>query len=140
MWHQGWKIKTKKTAGGELRKRVYIPCKHPQKLKEFHFSLLGTITSWVVIFILPINSALNPILYTLTTRPFKEMIHQFWYNYRQRRSIDSKRSQKTYAPSFIWVEMWPMQEMPTELMEPVLFADSSELSLISQSTKLNSYS
>nr|XP_015102877.1 relaxin receptor 1 isoform X1 [Vicugna pacos] len=100
----------------------------------------GTITSWVVIFILPINSALNPILYTLTTRPFKEMIHQFWYNYRQRRSLDSKGSQKTYTPSFIWVEMWPLQEVPSELMKPALFTDPCELSLISQSTRLNSYS
>ncbi|XP_076833462.1 relaxin receptor 2b isoform X2 [Brachyhypopomus gauderio] len=43
------------------------------------FSLLemeipGTITSWVVIFILPINSALNPILYTLTTSFFREQV------------------------------------------------------------------
>ncbi|KAM4664142.1 relaxin receptor 1-like [Discoglossus pictus] len=36
----------------------------------------GTITSWVVIFILPINSALNPILYTLTTSSFKERLKQ----------------------------------------------------------------
>ncbi|NXC43877.1 RXFP1 protein, partial [Penelope pileata] len=34
----------------------------------------GTITSWVVIFILPINSALNPILYTITTAPFQEKV------------------------------------------------------------------
>nr|XP_025123761.1 relaxin receptor 1 isoform X4 [Bubalus bubalis] len=118
----------------------WIPIFILKFLSLLQVEIPGTITSWVVIFILPINSALNPILYTLTTRPFKEMIHQFWYNYRQRRSIDSKGSQKTYAPSFIWIEMWPMQEMPSELMEPVLFADSSELSLISQSTKLNSYS
>uniref|UniRef100_A0A8C6DDM9 Relaxin family peptide receptor 1 n=1 Tax=Moschus moschiferus TaxID=68415 RepID=A0A8C6DDM9_MOSMO len=118
----------------------WIPIFILKFLSLLQVEIPGTITSWVVIFILPINSALNPILYTLTTRPFKEMIHQFWYNYRQRRSIDSKGSQKTYAPSFIWVEMWPMQETPSELMEPVLFADPSELSLISQSTRLNSYS
>nr|XP_020757175.1 relaxin receptor 1 isoform X6 [Odocoileus virginianus texanus] len=118
----------------------WIPIFILKFLSLLQVEIPGTITSWVVIFILPINSALNPILYTLTTRPFKEMIHQFWYNYRHRRSIDSKGSQKTYDPSFIWVEMWPMQEMPSELMEPVLFADSSKLSLISQSTRVNSYS
>ncbi|CAM9667738.1 unnamed protein product [Rangifer tarandus platyrhynchus] len=118
----------------------WIPIFILKFLSLLQVEIPGTITSWVVIFILPINSALNPILYTLTTRPFKEMIHQFWYNYRQRRSIDSKGSQKTYDPSFIWVEMLPMQEMPSELMEPVLFADPSKLSLISQSTRLNSYS
>ncbi|XP_056395395.1 relaxin receptor 1-like isoform X1 [Hyla sarda] len=36
----------------------------------------GTITSWVVIFILPINSALNPILYTMTTSSFQEKLKQ----------------------------------------------------------------
>lgn len=107
--------------------------------KLCHFSLPGTITSWVVIFILPINSALNPILYTLTTRPFKEMIHQFWNNYRQR-SISSKRSQRTYTPSLMWIEMWPLQQMPPRLMKPALFTDPYELSLISRSNRLNSYS
>lgn len=106
----------------------------------FTFSLPDTITSWVVIFILPINSALNPIIYTLTTRPFKEMIHQLWYNYRQRRSVDRKETPKAFAPSFIWVEMWPVQEMPTEFMKPAVFTDPCDLSLVSQSSRLNSYS
>ncbi|XP_025240817.1 relaxin receptor 1 isoform X7 [Theropithecus gelada] len=117
----------------------WIPIFVVKFLSLLQVEIPGTITSWVVIFILPINSALNPILYTLTTRPFKEMIHQFWYNYRQRRSMDSK-GQKTYAPSFIWVEMWPLQEMPPELMKPDLFTYPCEMSLISQSTRLNSYS
>lgn len=30
--------------------------------------------AWFAIFILPVNSALNPILYTMTTRQFKRMI------------------------------------------------------------------
>uniref|UniRef100_A0A2K5BV07 Relaxin family peptide receptor 1 n=1 Tax=Aotus nancymaae TaxID=37293 RepID=A0A2K5BV07_AOTNA len=98
----------------------WIPVFVLKFLSLLQVEIPGTITSWVVIFILPINSALNPILYTLTTRPFKEMIHQFWYNYRRRRSMDSK-VQKTYAPSFIWVEMWPLQEMPPELMKPAVF-------------------
>ncbi|XP_054546085.1 relaxin receptor 1 isoform X1 [Talpa occidentalis] len=118
----------------------WIPIFVLKFLSLLQVEIPGTITSWVVIFILPINSALNPIIYTLTTRPFKEMIHQFWYNYRHRRSTDSKGSQKTYAPSFIWVEMWPLQEMPPKLMKPALFRDPCELSLISQSTRLNSYS
>uniref|UniRef100_A0A671ES40 Relaxin family peptide receptor 1 n=1 Tax=Rhinolophus ferrumequinum TaxID=59479 RepID=A0A671ES40_RHIFE len=118
----------------------WIPIFVLKFLSLLQVEIPGTITSWVVIFILPINSALNPILYTLTTRPFKEMIHKLWYNYRQR-PIDSKGSQKTYAPSsFIWVEMWPLQEMPPKLMKPAFFTDPYDLSLISQSTRLNSYS
>lgn len=70
--------------------------------------LAGTISSWVVIFILPINSALNPILYTLTTRPFKETILQVWANYRQKRPLLS--GHPPHHPSLTWQEMWPLQE------------------------------
>nr|XP_020849747.1 relaxin receptor 1 isoform X2 [Phascolarctos cinereus] len=117
----------------------WIPIFILKFLSLLQVEIPGTITSWVVIFILPINSALNPILYTLTTRPFKEMIRQVWYNYKQRRSVESKGSQKTYTPSFIWVEMWPGQEIPPELIKPALFTDSCEMSLITQSTRTNSY-
>lgn len=78
-------------------------------LSLFVFSLsAGTISSWVVIFILPINSALNPILYTLTTRPFKETILQVWANYRQRRPLLS--GHPAHHPSLTWQEMWTLQE------------------------------
>ncbi|XP_014311900.2 relaxin receptor 1 isoform X3 [Myotis lucifugus] len=117
----------------------WIPIFVLKFLSLLHVEIPGTITSWVVIFILPINSALNPILYTLTTRPFKETIHQYWNNYRQR-STGSKRSRKTYTPSLMWTEMWPLQEMPPRLMKPARLTDSYELSLISKSTRLNSCS
>ncbi|XP_047422951.1 relaxin receptor 1 isoform X2 [Sciurus carolinensis] len=117
----------------------WIPIFVLKFLSLLQVEIPDTINSWVVIFILPINSALNPILYTLTTRPFKEMIHRFWYNYRQRRSLNRKGSQKTYTSSF-WVEMWPLREMPPELMKPAVFTDPCEVSLISQSTRLNSFS
>nr|XP_025975980.1 relaxin receptor 1 isoform X4 [Dromaius novaehollandiae] len=117
----------------------WIPIFILKLLSLLQVEIPGTITSWVVIFILPINSALNPLLYTLTTRPFKEMIHQVWYNYRQRRSKRRKGSQKTYGPSFIWVEMWPMHEISPKLSKPVLCTDSPEASVTTQSTRLNSY-
>lgn len=118
----------------------WIPIFILKFLSLIRVEIPDTITSWVVIFILPINSALNPIIYTLTTRPFKEMIHQLWYNYRQRRSVDRKGTQKAYTPSFIWVEMWPLQEMSTEFMKPDAFTDPCDLSLVSRSSRLNSYS
>uniref|UniRef100_A0A493TPA0 Relaxin family peptide receptor 1 n=1 Tax=Anas platyrhynchos platyrhynchos TaxID=8840 RepID=A0A493TPA0_ANAPP len=117
----------------------WIPIFILKLLSLLQVEIPGTITSWVVIFILPINSALNPLLYTLTTRPFKEMIHQVWYNYRQRRSKRSKGSQKTYGPSFIWVEMWPVHEITPKLTKPVLCTDSSDASVTTQSTRLNLY-
>uniref|UniRef100_A0A669QX86 Relaxin family peptide receptor 1 n=1 Tax=Phasianus colchicus TaxID=9054 RepID=A0A669QX86_PHACC len=117
----------------------WIPIFILKLLSLLQVEIPGTITSWVVIFILPINSALNPLLYTLTTRPFKEMIHQFWYNYRQRRSKRGKGSQKAYGPSFIWVEMWPTHEITPKLTKPVLCTDSSDASVTTQSIRLNSY-
>ncbi|KAK1904212.1 Electron transfer flavoprotein-ubiquinone oxidoreductase mitochondrial [Dissostichus eleginoides] len=54
----------------------WIPIFILKILSLLQVEIPGTISSWVVIFILPINSALNPILYTLTTRPFKETILQ----------------------------------------------------------------
>ncbi|XP_009955209.1 PREDICTED: relaxin receptor 1, partial [Leptosomus discolor] len=118
----------------------WIPIFILKLLSLLQVEIPGTITSWVVIFILPINSALNPLLYTLTTRPFKEMIHQVWYNYRQRRSKRGKGGQKTYGPSFIWVEMWPTHEITPKVTKPVLCTDSSDASVTTQSTRLNSCS
>ncbi len=90
----------------------------------------GTISSWVVIFILPINSALNPILYTLTTRPFKETLLQVWSNYRQRRPLLS--SHPAHLPSFTWQEMWPLQENSQTLCTPDYLVHPSELSNTTQ--------
>ncbi|KAG7464881.1 hypothetical protein MATL_G00170350 [Megalops atlanticus] len=43
-------------------------------LSLLQVEITGTIILWVVIFILPINSALNPILYTMTTTSFRERL------------------------------------------------------------------
>ena len=94
-------------------------------------SRIGTISSWVVIFILPINSALNPILYTLTTRPFKETILQVWANYRQRRPLMSNHT--AHHPSFTLQEMWPLQENSQTLTSPGDYlANPSKISCTSQ--------
>ncbi|XP_043547990.1 relaxin receptor 2-like isoform X2 [Chiloscyllium plagiosum] len=55
----------------------WIPIFLLKVLSLIKVEIPGTITSWVVIFILPINSALNPILYTLTTSFFREKMKQF---------------------------------------------------------------
>ncbi|XP_013125749.1 relaxin receptor 1 isoform X2 [Oreochromis niloticus] len=86
----------------------WIPIFILKILSLLQVEIPGTISSWVVIFILPINSALNPILYTLTTRPFKETIVQVWANYRQRRPLLSRHP--AHHPSLTWQEMWPLQE------------------------------
>ncbi|XP_042681074.1 relaxin receptor 1-like isoform X3 [Centrocercus urophasianus] len=52
----------------------WIPIFLLKLLSLLQVEIPGTVTSWVVIFILPINSALNPILYTITTAPFQEKL------------------------------------------------------------------
>ncbi|XP_028838896.1 relaxin receptor 1 isoform X2 [Denticeps clupeoides] len=52
----------------------WIPIFLLKILSLLRVQIAGTIILWVVIFILPINSALNPILYTITTRAFQERI------------------------------------------------------------------
>nr|XP_046262718.1 relaxin receptor 1 isoform X2 [Scatophagus argus] len=86
----------------------WIPIFILKILSLLQVEIPGTISSWVVIFILPINSALNPILYTLTTRPFKETILQVWANYRQKRPLLS--GHQAHHPSLTWQEMWPLQD------------------------------
>ena len=38
--------------------------------------------AWVAVFMLPINSAINPVLYTLTTKLFKQQLAQIVYTWR----------------------------------------------------------
>ncbi|XP_042195625.1 relaxin receptor 1 [Callorhinchus milii] len=104
----------------------WIPIFVLKILSVLQVEIPGSISSWVVIFILPINSALNPILYTITTRPFKEMILQCWYNYKKR---GSNGSQKNSAPSFILLEMWPLQETIPTVTRTEIFQNTSEDSL-----------
>lgn len=58
-----------------------------------------TISSWVVIFILPINSALNPILYTLTTSFFREQVEALLCRWQRR-----KKDRKSVTSSTVFVE------------------------------------
>uniref|UniRef100_A0AAY4DEU5 G-protein coupled receptors family 1 profile domain-containing protein n=1 Tax=Denticeps clupeoides TaxID=299321 RepID=A0AAY4DEU5_9TELE len=94
----------------------------------------GSISSWVVIFILPINSALNPILYTLTTRPFKETLLQLWANYRQRKPLLG--SHPAHLPPFTWREMWPAQDNGQTLTPPQYLAHPLEMSCLSGMSQL----
>ncbi|CAN7988342.1 unnamed protein product [Ixodes hexagonus] len=54
-----------------------------------------TLYAWAAVFLLPVNSALNPVLYTLTTRLFKQQLHCFLYNLRhcKRHSSDHNAAQ-----------------------------------------------
>uniref|UniRef100_A0A672FAB0 Relaxin family peptide receptor 2a n=1 Tax=Salarias fasciatus TaxID=181472 RepID=A0A672FAB0_SALFA len=61
-----------------------------------------TISSWVVIFILPINSALNPILYTLTTSFFREQVEVLLCRWQRRHTL--KKDGKSLTSSTVFME------------------------------------
>lgn len=82
------------------------------------FIFAGTINSWVVIFILPINSALNPILYTLTTSFFREKVELLLCRW-QRRSV-SKKDRKSLTSSTIYMETSRNAEYPAKISLPRL--------------------
>ncbi|XP_063300941.1 relaxin receptor 2 [Pelobates fuscus] len=80
----------------------WIPVFLLKILSLMHVEIPGTVTSWIVIFILPVNSALNPILYTLTTSFFKEKLKQLLH--RQRRRSIFRNERKSLSTSLVWTE------------------------------------
>ncbi|XP_076358835.1 uncharacterized protein LOC143251282 [Tachypleus tridentatus] len=46
-----------------------------------------TLYAWIAVFLLPVNSALNPILYTLTTTVFKQQLSRILINCRSSRPL-----------------------------------------------------
>ncbi|KAJ8412468.1 hypothetical protein AAFF_G00128040 [Aldrovandia affinis] len=80
----------------------WIPIFLVKTLSLLEVEIPGTITSWVVIFILPINSALNPILYTLTTSFFREQVELMLCQW-QRRSV-RRKDRKSLTSSVIYME------------------------------------
>ncbi|XP_074069298.1 relaxin receptor 2 [Macrotis lagotis] len=78
----------------------WIPVFVIKILSLFQVEIPGTITSWIVIFFLPINSALNPILYTLTTSFFKDKLKQLLHKHRRRSIFRSEK--KSLSTSIVW--------------------------------------
>ncbi|XP_022430128.2 relaxin receptor 2 isoform X2 [Delphinapterus leucas] len=76
----------------------WIPVFVIKILSLFRVEIPETITSWVVIFFLPVNSALNPILYTLTTSFFKDKLKQLLHKH-QRKSIFRTKKKVCLHPS-----------------------------------------
>uniref|UniRef100_A0A672M788 G-protein coupled receptors family 1 profile domain-containing protein n=1 Tax=Sinocyclocheilus grahami TaxID=75366 RepID=A0A672M788_SINGR len=80
----------------------WIPIFLVKILSLLEFEIPGTITSWVVIFILPINSALNPILYTLTTSFFREQVELLWCHWQRQPKL--KLDRKSLTSSVIYTD------------------------------------
>uniref|UniRef100_A0A8D2ZRF7 G-protein coupled receptors family 1 profile domain-containing protein n=1 Tax=Scophthalmus maximus TaxID=52904 RepID=A0A8D2ZRF7_SCOMX len=80
----------------------WIPIFLVKILSLLKVEIPGTISSWVVIFILPINSALNPILYTLTTSFFREQVEILLCRWQRRHML--KKDRKSLTSSTIYME------------------------------------
>lgn len=102
----------------------------------FSCSPLGTISSWVVIFILPINSALNPILYTLTTSFFREQVELLLCRWQRRHTLKKDRKSLTSSTIFVEAPRAPsyqpsayLQQMSLTGMDPRYAWETRQLSL-----------
>jgi len=70
-----------------------------QSIRSISPFFLGTVPSRIVIFVLPMHSALKPILYTLTTHFFKEKLKQSLGSHRM--TVIFNNDQKCLATSVI---------------------------------------
>lgn len=62
-----------------------------------------TIYAWLAVFILPINSALNPVLYTLTTTIFRKQIRKLLNSCLNKKNIEhhpQSASESAFSLSF----------------------------------------
>lgn len=84
--------------------------------------VLGTISSWVVIFILPINSALNPILYTLTTSFFREQVELLLCRWQRRHVLKKDRKSLTSTTMYMEAQRSHCYQTPAYLQRVSLTA------------------
>ncbi|KAL7390658.1 hypothetical protein ABVT39_025247 [Epinephelus coioides] len=95
----------------------WIPIFMVKILSLLEVEIPGTISSWVVIFILPINSALNPILYTLTTSFFREQVEVLLCRWQRRHML--KKDRKSLTSSTIFMETArPLCYQPPHYLQP----------------------
>ncbi|XP_023681788.2 relaxin receptor 2b isoform X2 [Paramormyrops kingsleyae] len=80
----------------------WIPIFLIKILSLLEVEIPGTITSWLVIFVLPINSALNPILYTLTTSFFREQVKLLLCQWHRQSGM--KKERKSLSSCVIYME------------------------------------
>ncbi|XP_006763781.1 PREDICTED: relaxin receptor 2 isoform X1 [Myotis davidii] len=98
----------------------WIPVFVIKILSLFRVEIPGTITSWVVIFFLPVNSALNPILYTLTTSFFKDKLKQLLHRHRRKSIFQTKK--KSLSTSIVWTN--DSSSLKLGVLNKITFGDS----------------
>ncbi|XP_037543296.1 relaxin receptor 2a [Nematolebias whitei] len=95
----------------------WIPIFLVKVLSLLEVEIPVTISSWVVIFILPINSALNPILYTLTTSFFREQVEVLLCRWQRRHTLKKDRKSLTSSTIFMETTRAPYCQAPAYLQQ-----------------------
>ncbi|KAK9876081.1 hypothetical protein WA026_011190 [Henosepilachna vigintioctopunctata] len=72
--------------------------------------------AWLAIFILPINSALNPILYTLTTTVFKKQVNKIISSFLHRRRFGDQHHSATDSGFSLSFGMFPLRNSTGRFM------------------------
>ncbi|KAM5332420.1 relaxin receptor 2 [Glossophaga mutica] len=98
----------------------WIPVFVIKILSLFQVEIPDTITSWVVIFFLPVNSALNPILYTLTTSVFKDKLKQLLHRHQRKSTFQMKK--KSLSTSIVWADDYSSVKLG--VLNKITFGDS----------------
>ncbi|KAL9887599.1 leucine-rich repeat-containing G protein-coupled receptor 3 isoform 4-T4 [Glossina fuscipes fuscipes] len=66
----------------------------------FNYNISNDIYAWLVVFVLPLNSAINPLLYTFTTPKYRnQILSHNWKNIISRRREKSSRDTNTATGS-----------------------------------------
>uniref|UniRef100_H0VDZ5 Relaxin receptor 2 n=1 Tax=Cavia porcellus TaxID=10141 RepID=H0VDZ5_CAVPO len=98
----------------------WIPVFVVKILSLLRVEIPGTITSWIVIFFLPVNSALNPILYTLTTSFFKDKLKQMLSKHRRKSIFEIKK--RSLSASIVWTD--DSSSLKLGVLNKITFGDS----------------
>ncbi|XP_033223037.1 relaxin receptor 1 [Belonocnema kinseyi] len=84
--------------------------------------------AWVVVFILPVNSAVNPLLYTFTTPKFRERMNDGWFvkirlNFTRRSSRQDSQVSNTLNNKSLKLSLPIAVQYPTENSFPSFVQD-----------------
>jgi hypothetical protein len=75
--------------------------------------------AWVVLFILPVNSAVNPLLYTFTTPKYRGQLFKFGWTQGSQRRLVSQRQSTVGNDSFISVDnVYDIDSEPSRYLVP----------------------
>ncbi|CAG7830405.1 unnamed protein product [Allacma fusca] len=76
----------------------------PISFVEYHSSVAipSTMYAWLAVFVLPVNSALNPIIYTMTTKLFKQQMSKLTVGFRKKLRRPGQLDDSTASSSFFY--------------------------------------